>query len=346
MFDEAQIAYQSITMTVSAQQRLIWIDVAKGVGITLVVLGHAGRGVTEAGLQDAHSILYTMDKVIYAFHMPLFFLLSGITFGMHPPKRLYPNVTKQILRLLFVLVIWTYAFLAMRALAGSMANADGSWREILRLPLPPFSHFWFLWALALNIFVFAVTRLILRSYISERAFWAVSLVIGFLAHHAFSGFPEVLAPWFSQATRYRIVLAAGGMIGTSGLVNFVPNRPVVILSLVFFAAGIWVSALTSLQLSPILSGLVLSCLLLPPVMAASAHFGSCLQALAFLGAISLAIYVMHTMFSAALRIAFLQVGVSDLALHLVFGTAVGLIGPAIFYLALRWFGMLRVAGFA
>lgn len=44
--------------------RLDWVDAAKGVGIILVVAGHVW---TRGDVRDA----------IYAFHMPLFFLLSG-----------------------------------------------------------------------------------------------------------------------------------------------------------------------------------------------------------------------------------------------------------------------------
>lgn len=44
--------------------RVEWVDVAKGIGIILVVLGHN---------QSPDYII----KFIYSFHMPLFFFLSG-----------------------------------------------------------------------------------------------------------------------------------------------------------------------------------------------------------------------------------------------------------------------------
>jgi acyltransferase len=49
------------------KERLNTYDIAKGIGIILVVLGHTA---THIGL----------EKVIYQFHMPLFFILSGIFF--------------------------------------------------------------------------------------------------------------------------------------------------------------------------------------------------------------------------------------------------------------------------
>lgn len=47
-------------------ERIIWIDVAKGIGILLVIVGH---------LISPGNILHHW---IYSFHMPLFFFLSGI----------------------------------------------------------------------------------------------------------------------------------------------------------------------------------------------------------------------------------------------------------------------------
>ncbi len=46
--------------------RIEWIDVLRGVGITLVVVGHCLPNLTNA--------------IIYAFHMPLFFALGGLLY--------------------------------------------------------------------------------------------------------------------------------------------------------------------------------------------------------------------------------------------------------------------------
>ena len=49
------------------KNRIAWIDAAKGIGIFLVVLGHA--------LPESH----VAATIIWTFHMPLFFFLSGLT---------------------------------------------------------------------------------------------------------------------------------------------------------------------------------------------------------------------------------------------------------------------------
>ncbi len=55
--------------------RVRWIDMVKGFGIFLMVIGHA------SGLPE------NIKLWIYGFHMPLFFILSGYTYGMFDEKK-------------------------------------------------------------------------------------------------------------------------------------------------------------------------------------------------------------------------------------------------------------------
>ncbi len=54
------------------RERVQWIDVAKGIGMILVVIGHT-PGLTG-----------WIYKTIYSFHMPLFFFLSGFVYREQP----------------------------------------------------------------------------------------------------------------------------------------------------------------------------------------------------------------------------------------------------------------------
>lgn len=60
------------------EQRVEWIDVAKGIGLLLVIMGHTMTTPIREASDFAHGI-YT---AIYFFHMPFMFYLSGRTFGM------------------------------------------------------------------------------------------------------------------------------------------------------------------------------------------------------------------------------------------------------------------------
>jgi len=68
-------------------KRIEWIDTAKGIGIILVILGHS---------EIAPAVRYA----IYAFHMPLFALLSGLTFRLPKNDGFFKYVGKEFRRLM------------------------------------------------------------------------------------------------------------------------------------------------------------------------------------------------------------------------------------------------------
>ena len=65
------------------KKRIYWIDALKGFATILVVLGHVFDGYLNAGLfENNREFLAYGFKIIYGFHMPLFFIVSGYVFQM------------------------------------------------------------------------------------------------------------------------------------------------------------------------------------------------------------------------------------------------------------------------
>lgn len=58
---------QYISMCYEYSNRVVHIDIARGIAIILVVLGHCCQSADMA-----------LNRVILSFHMPLFFFLSGV----------------------------------------------------------------------------------------------------------------------------------------------------------------------------------------------------------------------------------------------------------------------------
>ena len=88
------------------KERIHFIDVAKGIAISLVVLGHCA--VTALG--DHSRLFYT----IYAFHMPFWFFLSGILYSTKDWKTFFSGKVKALLLpyLFFSIVnVFSYQFL-------------------------------------------------------------------------------------------------------------------------------------------------------------------------------------------------------------------------------------------
>ena len=76
-------------------ERIKWIDVAKGIGIILVIIGHV-------------SINANINNFIYSFHMPLFFIISGFLYK--PKKNFVKNKAKSILIPYFVFSIISFIY--------------------------------------------------------------------------------------------------------------------------------------------------------------------------------------------------------------------------------------------
>jgi fucose 4-O-acetylase-like acetyltransferase len=66
------------------KERIGWIDITKGIAIILVVVGH-----TLIGLK--------LNDYIFAFHMPVFFICSGILFRQKDIKAVAVNNAKKLL---------------------------------------------------------------------------------------------------------------------------------------------------------------------------------------------------------------------------------------------------------
>lgn len=66
-----------------SNKRIEWIDSTRGIAILLVVVGHVVGGYTgNYGLPEYQRIIDIVVDVIYTFHMPLFFMISGYVFGL------------------------------------------------------------------------------------------------------------------------------------------------------------------------------------------------------------------------------------------------------------------------
>ncbi len=91
-----------------AGERSLLIDVVKGLAISLVALGHTNQGVLNRGWWGGSKFGAYLDLFIYAFHMPAFFLVSGVFLASSARKRGAWGFTEQKLRtILYPFVFWS-----------------------------------------------------------------------------------------------------------------------------------------------------------------------------------------------------------------------------------------------
>jgi acyltransferase len=86
------------TQSLAAQKAIPWVDIARGLGILLVVLGHC-------------SVSKTLAIIIYAFHMPFFFLISGTLYSNRKPfPSFFLDKARRLLLPYFVFSITSFVY--------------------------------------------------------------------------------------------------------------------------------------------------------------------------------------------------------------------------------------------
>ena len=311
--------------------RTRWIDYTKALGIMLVVYGHVSRGLRDADLLAFTPAFTLADSVIYSFHMPLFFFLSGWFFLRSLDKRGTTGlIFSKLNTVLYPFVLWSIVQGVIEVNLSSYTNGDLSYADIFSMFWAPRAPFWFLYALFLIFVLAALLYRLLGERYSLGIFAGTALLYIFqdmlalndplfyvLDNFVFFMFGVVLSRLPSQGVVSQDSLARSsvwtmtalafvlGQILFHGVLTF-EDKGMASLLLAFI--GIVFTVSTARVLSHILSNY--------PA-----------KALAFVGSHSLAIYLMHIMAAAATRIALELLGVTAVSVQLVLGCIVGLAAP-------------------
>jgi fucose 4-O-acetylase-like acetyltransferase len=128
-----------------------WVDYAKAIGILLVVYGHVARGLHNAGIHMDEASYTRVDSIVYSFHMPLFFFLSGLFFfrslNRRGPAVLAANKLDTIL---YPYILWSLIQGLTEVGLARYTTGSATLSEVLAL-WNPRVQFWFLYALLLVV---------------------------------------------------------------------------------------------------------------------------------------------------------------------------------------------------
>lgn len=325
------------------QERQRWVDYAKASGIALVVYGHVARGLHSAGIAVDAEMFRLVDSIIYSFHMPLFFFLSGLFFQGSLVSRGAPGlVLNKIDTIVYPYVLWSLLQGGVEVLLSRYTNGGTSLSDVLVLLWAPRAQFWFLYVL---FFVFLICTLV---YARARREWLILPLLVFAGIYLAAN--SVTSDWvFGQLASTTVFFSFGiwfnevktafrrhstWLAPTLGIL-FVAGQCV--FHIVFglnYEAGGW----------PVLMLGLLSILFVTACC-------MCLDQLKVrwllaLGSASMSIYLMHILAGSGIRIVLSKfLGIDSVALHLLLGTLVGLVAPLLADAVIRrhGFGFLFVA---
>ncbi|WP_423762839.1 acyltransferase family protein [Burkholderia sp. NLJ2] len=337
-------------MTTTARETSL--DVARGAGIILVVYGHVLRGAVSSGLMPAglpDTGFAWIDYVIYTFHMPLFFFLSGLHVCRSLRSAPHRFIGAKARAIAYPYLLWSVLQGGVQiAMASHGTNHPFTLADLLAIGWRPFAQFWFLYALMLCMI----------------GVWLLAQQVPTLAQVPMP--PRIRGALIASAV---LGLAIGAATQWGILSTTLMNWP-------FFVAGVvasralpgWLERHSHLVACAATAAVFVSAVALAhglggatsiwAVPAAFAGIALMLQFayryassperagwLAAIGCASMPIYLMHILVMAGVRIVLMRAGISSLTMHLALGTLAGVAVPMAAYLIALRTGTARAAGF-
>ncbi len=132
------------------RQRTDWVDYGKGIGIILVVYGHLLSSGYHAHIKINEHFFELPDSIIYSFHMPFFFFLTGLFVEQSLLKRgTCGFLVNKFQHLAYPYLIWSLLQTSIELYFTSHTHRGIRMDDLLAIPYQPWSQFWFLYALFL-----------------------------------------------------------------------------------------------------------------------------------------------------------------------------------------------------
>lgn len=147
----------------------IFFDIAKGIGIILVVIGHCIPDATAQG-GISSPFFKALHDIIYSFHMPLFFFIAGYFTGDNTgtimnlcdkAERLRKRVNRLIIPYFVVGLCYAPGKIVLSQFANKPYKISDFWKILIGTN--PMGELWFLYSL----FIITLIALLLNNRISK-----------------------------------------------------------------------------------------------------------------------------------------------------------------------------------
>lgn len=309
----------------SLNGRIAWVDYARGFGIFLVVLGHVLRGLVTSSVMENSLLFHLIDRWIYAFHMPLFFFISGLFAPRSTVKPFKAFIAQQLQTTVYAYILWSLIQLVLQAITDHTIGIQSAIERFEKIFFAPVAEFWFLYVL----FVLSVSYVIVSKLkISSNLFFLICALLygAHLTNINFGNWGVVY-----QVRAYALFFALGIVCSRSTIMlnlKQLKSSSLVVSALTGFVGLGFATSLGFVESSfPVLPFALLGI----AATIALAHLLERLNMLPFLkrwGQLSLQIYVAHTIAAAMPRFLLRTVfGVSEPAIYIIVCTAVGICAP-------------------
>lgn len=281
-------------------KHLNWVDYAKGLGIILVVYGHITEGVFNAGMVMNTHLYTAIDTMIYSFHMPLFFFLSGLFFTSSLAKRGFKNnIVNKIDTIFYPYVVWSILQGIIEATLSKYTNGHVTYTEVFSLLWAPRAQFWFLYIL---FFTFVIASIIFIKNRNSKLMIAVVCLFSIV--YIFQSYlPSIYI--LTLCYVHMVFFFIGILVVNLNLINKINNlKSFILISLFFIISQYWFVVIEGFgRLDRGLYSFIVAIIAITFIVALSMQLVKLnLRFLAYIGESSLYIYLLHVLIGSGIRI--------------------------------------------
>jgi len=310
--------------------RTNWVDYSKGIGIILMVYAHLLSSAYHGGIKVPEHFFALSDSIIYGFHMPFFFFLSGLFVEGSLRKRGTKNyLIDKVLRIFYPYIIWSILQVSVEVIFSGQTQRGATLPDLLAIVYRPWGQFWFLYALLLMHVMYVVfsylgkyatllmfiTAVILFFYPLPTGIMALS---GFSTHVIFFAGGILFGKYFMEAEKLKlpawgVILFLVILIGSGYFIFENLMEPVRLAGTPYRFYFLFLSILGTIACSALAQYL------------ARRNIAQFLQVL---GTYSLQIYLVHMLAGVGMRMTLLLVfGIENWVVHIIIGTIFALVAP-------------------
>ena len=315
------------------ERRLDWIDYAKAIGIILVVYGHELNGLYNSGISLSDSSFFLWNSIIYSFHMPLFFFLSGVlftsSFDRRGAKQMFLN---KIDTILYPYILWSLIQGFTEFILSKFTYNSISLSNIFSLLWKPRAQFWFLYTL---FFVFIINIIIFSVILKKRRLHSHFVLLLFLVAAAVYLWRPALTD-YNLINRFRnnfVFFVLGILFSTYNLMQFLTSKISVILTMALFISGQWLfhGYLSLYYTDRGIESLLLSFISIFFFASLAMNLSRfSFKSLRYMGFASMTIYLMHILIGSGIRIILHKIiGIDSFFIHITIGCVTSIVFPVI-----------------
>ena len=311
-----------------------WIDLAKGVAILLVVLGHVINSYIVSGEFNKY-ISYTqyVHFTIYCFHMPLYFALSGYLYSKSKEvcniSEYKSGVLKKTIALGIPYIVFSLMQGSIQVLLSQFTHNHIKFSSLMHILTQPILQFWFIYTL---LFIFILVPLLEMIIKSDKFVFLLLITIKIVSFFIITNI--IAIDTFSQ---YAIYFYAGKILCEyyNGILT---NKPLLIKSSVCYFVlnvlcyfcfkdiyNIQIVRCFAIIMLAILGSALIMYLVIYPI----AKTKVIKKYVLIMGIYSFEIYIFHIIFSYGMKTVLLKLNVQSLSIHLVLDTLIGIIIPIV-----------------